>query len=130
GDVAGKGPPAALLAALLQGMFAANAHRISMPAEILREANDALLRRTIESRFATAVYAMLSLDGQLTYCTAGHNPPFLIGTNGVGRLESGGPIVGALEQATLGEETIQLEPNDVIVAFSDGITEALNAEGE
>jgi serine phosphatase RsbU (regulator of sigma subunit) len=41
----------------------------------LREANDALLRRTIESRFATAVYAMLSLDGQLTYCNAGHNPP-------------------------------------------------------
>jgi serine phosphatase RsbU (regulator of sigma subunit)/ketosteroid isomerase-like protein len=130
GDVAGKGPPAALLAALLQGMFAANAHRISMPAEILREANDALLRRTIESRFATAVYAMLSLDGQLTYCNAGHNPPFLIGTNGVRRLESGGPIVGALEQATFGEETIQLEPNDVIVAFSDGITEALSASGE
>jgi sigma-B regulation protein RsbU (phosphoserine phosphatase) len=96
----------------------------------LREANGALLRRTIESRFATAVYAMLSSDGQLTYCNAGHNPPFLIGTNAVRRLETGGLIVGALQQATFEEETIQLQPNDLLVAFSDGLTEALNASGE
>jgi sigma-B regulation protein RsbU (phosphoserine phosphatase) len=130
GDVAGKGPPAALLAAVLQGMFAANANRISTPAGTLREANDALLRRTIESRFATAVYAVLSAEGQLTYCNAGHNPPFLIGTNGVRRLETGGLIVGALQQATFDEETIQLQPNDLLVIFSDGVTEALNSSGD
>jgi phosphoserine phosphatase RsbU/P len=129
-DVAGKGPPAALLAAMLQGMFAANAGRLSTPADTLSEANRALLRRTIESRFATAVYAMLSSDGRLTHSNAGHNPPFLIGGSGVRRLETGGLIVGALQHATFDEETIQLEPNDVLVAFSDGLTEALNASGE
>jgi steroid delta-isomerase-like uncharacterized protein len=99
GDVAGKGPPAALLAAMLQGMFAANAGSFGTPANTLREANHALLRRTLESRFATAVYAVLSSDGQLTYCNAGHNPPFLIGRCGVQRLETGGLIIGAVKQA-------------------------------
>jgi sigma-B regulation protein RsbU (phosphoserine phosphatase) len=129
GDVAGKGPPAALLAALLQGMFAANAGRTT-PANTLSEANHALLRRRLQAHFATAVYAVLSSDGRLTYCNAGHNPPFLIGRGGVRRLDAGGLIIGAVKQATFDEETIQLEPNDVLVAFSDGLTEALNASGE
>jgi sigma-B regulation protein RsbU (phosphoserine phosphatase) len=130
GDVAGKGPPAALLAAVLQGMFAANGQRIGTPAGTLRETNDALLRRPIEARFATVMYAVLAADGRLTYCNAGHNPPFLIGKNGVRRLDTGGLIVGALPQATFDEEIVQLEPNDVIVIFSDGLTEALNVSGE
>jgi phosphoserine phosphatase RsbU/P len=115
---------------MLQGMFAANAGRFSTPANTLSEANHALLRRTIESRFATAVYAVLSSDGRLTYSNAGHNPPFLVGRSGVRRLKTGGLIIGALRQATFDEATIQLEPNDVLVAFSDGLTEALNANGE
>jgi phosphoserine phosphatase RsbU/P len=115
---------------MLQGMFAANAGSFGTPANTLREANHALLRRTLESRFATAVYAVLSSDGRLTYCNAEHNPPFLIGRCGVQRLETGGLIIGAVKQARFDEETIQLEPNDVLVAFSDGLTEALNTRGE
>ena len=130
GDVAGKGPPAALLAAMLQGIFAANAHRGDTPAVTIRQANDTLVRRAIAARFATAVYAALASDGRLTYCNAGHNPPLVIGKCGVRRLETGGIVVGAFEQACFDEQTLQLEPGDVLVAYSDGLTEARNLGGE
>jgi len=130
GDVAGKGPAAALLAAVLQGVFTANAYRCGTPAMQIGEANDALVRRGIDSRFATAVYAALTPDGRLTYCNAGHNPPLLVRHSGTQRLETGGMVVGMIKQATFEEETIQLEPGDLLVAFSDGITEARNVDGE
>jgi predicted ester cyclase len=130
GDVAGKGPAAALLAAVLQGVFTANAHRTGTPAVRIREANDALSRRGIESRFATAVYAVLTPDGQLMYCNAGHNPPLLIRQSGIQRLDAGGTIVGMFEEACFIDATIQLAPGDVLVAFSDGLTEAQNSTGE
>jgi serine phosphatase RsbU (regulator of sigma subunit) len=130
GDVAGKGPPAALLTAVLQGTFAACAQLGATPAQILKRVNDALVRRAIESRFATVVYGALSCDGRLTYCNAGHNPPLLIGKGGLRRLDKGGLIVGVFEQATFEEETVQLDPGDTLIVFSDGISEALNPDGD
>jgi serine phosphatase RsbU (regulator of sigma subunit) len=130
GDVAGKGPAAALLAAVLQGVFTANANRQGTPATRIAEANEALVRRGIDARFATAIYAVLTPDGRLTYCNAGHNPPLLVRTTGLQRLEAGGLIVGMFEEAAFDCQTIQLEPGDLLIAFSDGITEARNAEGE
>jgi steroid delta-isomerase-like uncharacterized protein len=130
-DVAGKGPPAALLTAVLQGIFRAHINSGSSPADIMARVNDSLLRRAIESRFATVLYATLSCDGRLTYCNAGHNPPLLFGADGLRRrLEKGGLIVGAFKQATFEEETLQLDPGDTLVVFSDGISEALNSDGE
>jgi steroid delta-isomerase-like uncharacterized protein len=130
GDVAGKGPPAALLASMLQGIFTANANRGDRPAIAIHQANDALMRRAIEARFATIVYGALSCDGTLTYCNAGHNPPLLVGKHGTLRLETGGMVVGAFEQAIFDEQTLQLEPGDLLVAYSDGVTEARNAESD
>ena len=73
GDIAGKGPPAALLAAELQGILAAQSYQEQTPgAATLTLANRVLLRRTVEARFATVLYAALSPDGRLTYCNAGH----------------------------------------------------------
>lgn len=130
-DVAGKGPPAALLTALLQGIFRAHINSGNSPAEIMARVNDSLLRRAIEARFATVLYATLSSAGRLTYCNAGHNPPLLFGPDGFRRrLERGGLIVGAFQQATFEEETLQLDPGDTLVVFSDGISEALNSRGE
>ena len=128
GDVAGKGPPAALLASMLQGIFSANADRGDTPARAIRQANDVLLRRALEARFATVVYAALTAAGTLTYCNAGHNPPLLIGKRGVLRLETGGIVVGLFEHTTFDEQTSQLEPGDLLVAYSDGVTEARNPE--
>jgi len=129
GDVAGKGPPAALLAAQLQGILASQSSFEGTPAEILARANHVLLRRRVDARFATLVYGVLSKDGRLTYCNAGHNPPLLVGPQGVRRLEAGGLPLGAFEDAAYDEETVSLEPGDLLVIFSDGLSEAEDASG-
>ena len=130
GDVAGKGAPAALLTAVLQGVFASQASSGTGPAMTLSRVNQALIRRSVESRFATAFYAVLTPDGKLTYCNAGHNPPLLIRQDRVERLETGGLILGLFEHATFEEETVRVSPGDILVTFSDGVTEALSLLGE
>jgi sigma-B regulation protein RsbU (phosphoserine phosphatase) len=129
GDVAGKGPPAALMSALMQGMFAAQ-RKPEGTAAVVESMNKALCRRGLESRFVTLMFGVLTPDGQLTYSNAGHNPPFVIGTSGVRRLENGGPVVGLLEFAPYSEETVQLDVGDIVVVFSDGVSEALSKSGE
>ena len=130
GDVAGKGPPAALLSAMMQGIFAAQATQTEGPAVSVARVNLALFRRGIESRFVTLFYGMLTSDGRLTFCNGGHNPPMLVTRSGVRRLETGGPIVGLFEFAGFDEETVQLDPGDYLVTFTDGVSEALSTTGE
>jgi sigma-B regulation protein RsbU (phosphoserine phosphatase) len=129
GDVAGKGPSAALLTAMIQGIFAAQVGQAGRAAHLMTSVNESLIRRALQSRFATVFYGTLSSTGLLTYANAGHNPPVLLTRNGVRRLETGGLILGLFAQATYEQEAVQLEPGDVLVVFSDGVTEALNAEG-
>ncbi len=109
GDVAGKGPPAALLTAMIQGAFAAQVASTDSPAALMAHINRTLIRRAIQSRFVTVMYGVLGADGGLTYSNAGHNPPILIGPRGVRRLETGGLILGLFPHATYEEETVQLE---------------------
>ena len=131
GDVAGKGPPAALLSAMMQGMFAAQAANSDTPARTISRVNLALYRRGIESRFVTLMYGSLGPDGRLTYCNAGHNPPLIVSPSGaLRRLETGGPIVGLFEGASYDEETVTLSPGDWLIVFSDGVSEALSASDE
>jgi sigma-B regulation protein RsbU (phosphoserine phosphatase) len=134
GDVAGKGPPAALLSAMMQGMFAAQAATSDSPSQTIARVNLALYKRGIESRFVTLMYGALRPDGRLTYCNAGHNPPLVIsGTEGaltVRRLESGGPIVGLFENATYDEDTVTLARGDWLIVFSDGVSEAMSLTAE
>jgi serine phosphatase RsbU (regulator of sigma subunit) len=130
GDVAGKGSPAALLAAAVLGMFSAEATYQARPAPLITRLNLGLFRRAIESRFLTTFYGILGPNGALTYCNAGHNPPLLVSASGIRRLETGGIVLGLFEQATFEEETVTLQPGDLIVAFSDGVTEAMNPESE
>jgi sigma-B regulation protein RsbU (phosphoserine phosphatase) len=134
GDVAGKGPPAALLSAMMQGMFAAQAATSDSPSQTIARVNMALYRRGIESRFVTLMYGALRPDGRLTYCNAGHNPPLVISSRGgalsVRRLECGGPIVGLFETATYDEETVTLVKGDWLIVFSDGVSEAMSLTAE
>jgi serine phosphatase RsbU (regulator of sigma subunit)/pSer/pThr/pTyr-binding forkhead associated (FHA) protein len=135
GDVAGKGPPAALLSAMMQGMFAAQAASSDSPSQTIRRVNLALYRRGIESRFVTLMYGVLRPDGGLTYCNAGHNPPLVISRADatgltVRRLECGGPIVGLFEGAMYEEETVTLRNGDWLIVFSDGVSEAMSSTGE
>jgi phosphoserine phosphatase RsbU/P len=130
GDVAGKGPPAALLSAMVQGMFAGQTASPVGPAETIARINTALVYRAIEARFVTMFYGVLGPGGRLTYCNAGHNPPLLAGASGVRRLETGGTILGLFAEAPFEEETLQLQPGDWLAVFSDGVSEALSFSGE
>jgi sigma-B regulation protein RsbU (phosphoserine phosphatase) len=130
GDVAGKGPAAALLTAMIQGIFTALVHVTPSPAAMMARINEGLLRRSTQSRFVTLVYGRLAPDGRLTYSNGGHNPPMLVRADGVQRLETGGTILGLFPHATHAEETLTLAPGETLVVFSDGVTEALSAAGE
>ena len=130
GDVAGKGSPAALLAAALLGMFSAEAVYHTSASALISRLNGGLVRRAIEARFVTTFYGLINREGLLTYSNAGHNPPFLVTADGVQRLEAGGVVLGLFDHAAFDEETISLKPGDTIIAFSDGVSEAFNAAGE
>ena len=130
GDVAGKGSPAALLAAALLGMFSSEATYQTSAAPLITRLNHGLVRRAIESRFLTTFYGILGPDGSFLYCNAGHNPPFLVSKNGVRRLETGGVVLGLFAQAAFDEEALTLQPGDFILAFSDGVSEAMNEAGD
>lgn len=130
GDVAGKGPPAALLATAVQSLAAAQAAVTTDPAETLTRINQGLLRRAIQARFATMFHGLLSRGGLLTYCCAGHEPPVLLGRTGIRSLEAGGLVLGLFPHAAYAAEAVQLDPGDVIVVCSDGVTEARSTTDE
>jgi len=129
GDVAGKGPPAAILAAMVQGILAT--HADEGPAATLNRVNEALCRRAIEGRFATMAYVVLDPGGTLTSCSAGHNPAVLLRANGsMERPDRGGLVLGAFDTARYEEEAIALGTGDTLVLFSDGVTDAENPVGD
>jgi len=130
GDVAGKGSPAALLAAAVLGMFSAEATYNTSAAAVMTRLNHGLFRRAVEARFLTSIYGMISPEGRFLYTNAGHNAPILVSGSSVRRLEVGGLVLGLFEHAIFEEEALTLSPGDVIVSFSDGVTEAMNVEGE
>jgi steroid delta-isomerase-like uncharacterized protein len=129
GDVSGKGPAAALVAAMLQGMFSIVATESAHPEMALSRVNRALCRRGIEPRFATLAYAVLSPDGRLTYSNAGHNPPLLLTASGVERLTIGGPMLGVFDDAEFPQATLTIDAGDSLVMFSDGVTDAIAPDG-
>jgi sigma-B regulation protein RsbU (phosphoserine phosphatase) len=119
-----------LLTAMIQGAFAAQVTSSRSPAALIADVNRTLIRRAIQSRFVTVVYGLLSPDGRLTYCNAGHNPPVLMTRQGVRRLDTGGLFLGLFPHATYEEESLQLQEGDTLVVFSDGVTEAADGAGE
>lgn len=130
GDVAGKGPAAALLTSKILGIFSAFAAVGDTPAELVDHINKVLTRRAIDARYATLLYGHLQPNGRLKFCNAGHNPPLIYGVGGVRRIETGGMPVGMFETAPYSGDEIELQPGDVFVSYSDGVTEAHNVAGE
>jgi serine phosphatase RsbU (regulator of sigma subunit) len=128
-DVAGKGTSAALLTAVVQGLLAGESNAADSPAQVCTRLNRSLCRRAVASRFVTVFYGHLE-GNHLRYCNAGHNAPFLVTTRGIERLETGGTVVGLFDfsEYDTGETTVG--PGDVLVVFSDGVTEAVDPRGE
>lgn len=130
-DVSGKGAPAALMTAMIQGVFRGHAQDARGPAAVMGRVNQVLARRESRSHFATGFYGMLWPDGRFVSSNAGHNPPFLVSLDGsVRRFEKGGLPLGMFERAAYEEEEVTLAPGDTLVVFSDGLSEAVNALDE
>ena len=129
GDVTGKGPASALLAAMIQGMLTIELETEFRPSTVLAHLNQILVRRGLEPRFATLVLGRLSPDGKFVYSNAGHNPPLLLAREGIRRLTTGGPVLGALPESKFEQDGVSLNQQDTIVLFSDGVTEALDSAG-
>jgi phosphoserine phosphatase RsbU/P len=130
GDVTGKGPPAALLTALVQGLLAAESFSPRNPDEVIASINKVLLARPIESRFLSLFLGKLAPDGTLEYCNAGQNPPLLFSAGAVSRLDIGGTLVGAFPQVVFERGMATMTAGDTLVLYSDGVSEAENASGE
>ena len=130
GDVAGKGPAAALLTSKILGIFSAFVSVGDEPVQTVDHINKVLTRRQIDARYATLFYGQLSADGELRFCNAGHNPPFVYGVDGLRRIESGGMPVGMFEMAPYTGDQIRLKPGDIMMLYSDGVTEAQNLAAE
>jgi len=130
GDVSGKGPPAALLTAVIQGMVSALSTVGGDVGDTASRTNQALCARFVKPRFATAFFGSLAPDGCLTYCNAGHNYPFLLTSNGTRRLETGGCPLGLFPDAAYEQASVQLSAGDTLVLFSDGVSDAENDRGD
>jgi len=135
GDVSGKGIGAALVMATLQASLRAQTLRPRSTIETLMKNVNRLLRESSPAEFfASLFYAEYQPAPRLLrYVNAGHNPPVVVRrSNGRCRilaLHSGGVPVGALEESHYESETIQLEAGDVVVGYTDGVTESENVDG-
>lgn len=132
GDISGKGLPAALLMANLQATMRSLSLTPSAVGECLGRANRLLHQSTDSEKFATLFYGVLDIEKHcLCYGNAGHNDPFVLSQQNEPRLlKTGGIMLGLLPQRTFADETITLAPGELLVIYSDGISEAVNVLDE
>ncbi len=132
-DVSDKGVPAAMFMALARSLVRAAALDGSPPARALERANRWIARDSESGMFVTIFYAILdTVSGQMRYTCAGHNPPLIYhsATRSLVALTTPGIALGAIEEVQLQEATVTLAPNDLLICYTDGLTEAINAAGE
>lgn len=132
GDVSGKGLPAALLMSSLQARVQMLIETAPDPAFAVTTLNRNLAERALLGKFITFFYGLLDpATGHLQYSNAGHNPPLLVRANGqIEELRGSGLVMGLLPSSSYELYEATLEPGDLLALFSDGVTEASNADGE
>jgi sigma-B regulation protein RsbU (phosphoserine phosphatase) len=130
-DVVGKGLPASLMMASARSAFRSQVKAHPDIGEPMRTVNHRLWQDTLPSEFVTAFYAVLSADGRrLTYCNAGHEPLLLLRAGTIRELDVGGLVLGIDPDARYDASRLSLKPGDLLVLFTDGMTEALNYDEE
>jgi sigma-B regulation protein RsbU (phosphoserine phosphatase) len=131
GDIAGKGLTAGMWFTHVVGMIRREVSARGNPAAALSAVDRDLLLTGVEFPLTTLFLARVSLtSGELSYCNAGHPPALLVRQNGaVQELSEGGPILGVISGATFVNGNARLEPNDTLLAYSDGIAECRNESG-
>jgi sigma-B regulation protein RsbU (phosphoserine phosphatase) len=136
GDVSGKGIAAALLMATLRAyLHGQTLCRVTDLADVMVTLNRLVYDSSSANRYATFFYAQYDAPTRgLEYVNAGHNPPLIFRTWGdrqdILRLETGGPVIGLMPDCCYRQGRVTLEEGDVLVLFTDGITEAMNGDGE
>lgn len=132
GDVAGKGSPAALLMALLLAVLRTLVDEALDATALVARLNVQICRHSPGSRFITLFYAVYSpATGALTYVNAGQNPPLVRRLDGrYERLSGTGVALGMFEHSIFGSVDTMLEPGEMLVLYSDGITEAESPDGQ
>jgi len=130
-DISGKGISAAILMANLQALLRTLAETGNPPAEVCCKLNHHLHQVTDANKFATFFYGEWNTsEHRLTYVNAGHNTPILLGSLSGTRLAEGGFPLGMFAQAEFQTGEVRLQHGDVLVLYSDGITEATSSAGE
>lgn len=133
GDVSGKGVAAALYMAVARTLFRALVPGATSLAEVVTRMNRELCRDNDKDMFVTALVGLVVPSlGTVTLCDAGHNPPIVLRREGVAYRPTLNKsiVLGVRAEATFTETPLRLGPGDMLVAYTDGITEARNAEGE
>jgi phosphoserine phosphatase RsbU/P len=131
-DAAGKGLPAAIFITLTRTLLRAAAHKVESPGTCLSTVNAMLCIDNPTLMFTTAFYGILdTATGEILYANAGHNPPYVLRANGtVDTLTGlGGMALGIMEEMRYATQHCRLAQGDVLVCFSDGVTEATDATG-
>ncbi len=132
GDVSGKGAGAAMIMANLQAALRSMA-RVGVPlGEMVGGINDIIHANTPVEQFITFFAAAYDPSKrELTFVNAGHNPPRVVGADdSVSDLDPVGPILGVFPGLEFGEQTVTLKPGDLLITFTDGVSEAMNAAGD
>jgi serine phosphatase RsbU (regulator of sigma subunit) len=132
GDVSGKGMPASLLMMALQARVQVLAEEPGHLAQFMSRINKATCANCPNNRFITFFFSVFNAStGELAYANAGHNPPILMRANGEAEmLDGGGTVLGILPIAPYSEMHATLNPGDMLVLYSDGVTEATNPSYE
>jgi len=132
-DVADKGVPAALFTMISRTIFRSIARQRKSPSQVMTEANDLLCEGNDTGMFVTTFLAYYHLPtGQLTYSNGGHNPALLSGPKGVYRecACKHGPALGVKSGLIYKEDIDMLEPGQILIVYTDGVTEARSPDGE
>jgi phosphoserine phosphatase RsbU/P len=131
-DVSDKGAPAALFMAVARTMIRSTAHVGFSPVETLARTNDLILEDAESDMFVTVYHSHFYSDGRSIHVNAGHNPPMLYrhAKRSVEFLPRGGRAIGWFPDNPLEEVNIELQPGDLIVYYTDGLTEAENPQGD
>jgi len=132
-DVSDKGVPAALFMMSSRTLLKGAAIGSDDPGDALREVNDLLYDENESLMFVTVLYSMYDpASGILTYSSGGHDAPLLVRSDGTATLLplTGGVALGIAPDQGFSSREVQLDPGDTVVFYTDGITEAMNADGE
>jgi len=131
-DVSGKGISAALLSSMLLGALSTEFRYGTQPQEVLNRVNQLLYKKTLPGRFVTLFLFLLSPQGVGQFISAGHNPAYLFrsATGKIEELTSGDMILGAFASVSYQSSPLHLHQGDILVVYSDGLTEARNQQKE